>query len=69
MCIRDRSVIAQAVEGAGEELLPVVLSFRTQHAIPASKKGYSTIITDTVKQSILTGLGVRLLIEPDFLDI
>jgi riboflavin kinase / FMN adenylyltransferase len=64
-----RSVIAQAVEGAGEELLPVVLSFRTQHAIPASKKGYSTIITDTVKQSILTGLGVRLLIEPDFLDI
>lgn len=64
-----RTVITRAVQAAGESLLPVVLSFSTRHAIPANKKDYSTIITDQIKHSIFEKLGIRILMEPDFVDI
>ena len=63
-----QAVIRQAVEG-NQGLMPVVLSFHTRHAIPANKSNFSMIITDRIKQDLLEKLGVRILIEPDFVEI
>lgn len=64
--IGHAAVIRQAVQEAGEELVPCVFTFDLQGNVPDSKNQYSELLTPRQKQERLHSLGVRQILSLPF---
>ncbi len=61
-----RAVIGRAVEEGKNGLLPTVLTFSTEHAQPARKRGMKKILTERLFLEAMENMGVEIVETPPF---
>ncbi len=65
--IGHQAVLRQALDGAGEGLLPMVFTYRITGQIPQIKKNYFSLMTEEHKWELLQKMGFEQVLCPDFM--